>query len=680
MKKLLTLVTLFAISAGLYACGGGSGGNLGGNEGTSSGERVATKVEASLVKGATVCVEDTNNCNQTDDNGTAILKVSKLPVTLVVKIGDLTLGSVNANSTYTPITPLDLANGDNQTAEKLGALIHAIAGDTTGNSSKIDLSKKKIILKENVKQPLVELLKESNSVDLTVEDNNGNHTVVVDNGTVQVDNETVNYNKNLQKLKDNEEKAKEFVKFLKKYDGKLVIFNDPEDNGTTCVLNFNPENPLQFMFTNCSNPEDNDSSWENIIANETGTKVIDEDGRKSTITKIDVKNGKVEYQEEDDNGTLINGQMIVQEEGKQLLLRALEGKFDSVYQVLKNKSRKTDEEKIAYAIALLGRSAQLGPIKHAGFEVIPSYKHTFVVDGALNGEGKRWCNSTQWVGDAKSLIEAINNSLRELNSVSKDINIEIPASYLEDDNSTILDGVSVDALKAILTLTKAKLEYLLAYDWKDVAELCQNGTDNETLPYLERIELSDQSYIEKSRNDLDTALKELEKIATQEVPNMPDNNYSKSLLTWALTDDEGNYPDKEEIENLGTNTISKLVDSLETGETEVSNINGTHTYTINLKYIFNNPIDGTKIKDDADSGKIIEKKVCDEGWEECYANETCEKHCTDIDVEIWFTDNSYIYNYITSISPNATLYERTLNGTTYYTIDENEYWNWDIGK
>jgi len=54
----------------------------------------------------------------------------------------------------------------------------------------------------------------------------------------------------------------------------------------------------------------------------------------------------------------------------------------------------------------------------------------------------------------------------------------------------------------------------------------------------------------------------------------------------------------------------------------------------------------------------------------------CERMCYDKGYELWFTKDSYLYNYIKAVSPTKTLYERSLNGTVYYTLDENEYWNW----
>ena len=117
MKKIVLLATGALLSTAFFSCGGG-GGESNSTSSASSSENVVAKVEASIVKGATVCVENTNYCNQTDDNGLTTLKVSRFPVTLTVKISDIILGNVTANDIYIPITPLDIAGRDNQTAEK----------------------------------------------------------------------------------------------------------------------------------------------------------------------------------------------------------------------------------------------------------------------------------------------------------------------------------------------------------------------------------------------------------------------------------------------------------------------------------------------------------------------------------------------------------------------------------
>ena len=357
------------------------------------------------------------------------------------------------------------------------------------------------------------------------------------------------------------------------------------------------------------------------------------------------------------------------------LFRALEGDFDTVLQELGNKTEKTDEERLAYAVATLGKASKMGVLKDAGFYVIPGYGHVFKVDG----EGKHWCNSTEWVSDAQNLINAINESLNELETVSSGVKIEVLSSYLEDDVSAILDSVTVDTLKALLIVAKAKLEYALAYDWKKIGELCEQDEQKEgdTLPYIEAIKIANTDYLQQAKEDFDRALKKLKEISTQKVPSMSEDDYSRSLLTWFLTDDDGDFPSQGDVADFGTNTVSGLIASLETGNNSVSNPAGSYTQTVNLKYLFDNPFDGSQVKSDAEEGKVIEKRVCTGGWEYCYEDGSCEKGCYDWESELWFTKDSYLYNYITAVFPTKTLYERSLNGTTYYTVDENEYWNWE---
>ena len=310
MRKLLILATTVLLSAGLFSCGGGGGGGI---SNTSQSKDIVTNVIASVVKGATVCVKDTNNCAQTNDNGTAVLKVSSLPVNLEVKIGNIPLGTLEADSQYVPITPLDLANGDNQTAEKIGAFIHSLVGDITGNEAEIDLSN--VEINATINKPLVEVLKTENStLDIQVKTQTGIHYIKLAKNAIKCDDEDVSYDiSKLFSLREHHKRLGRFVKFLLKYNGKTVVFNDPEEQNSTCVLHVNPDNPLQFKFTDCSNPDDNDETWENAYADESGVKVVDEDGATAYIVDVDVEDGKAEYKVQDDNGTWITGWMEVQE-------------------------------------------------------------------------------------------------------------------------------------------------------------------------------------------------------------------------------------------------------------------------------------------------------------------------------------------------------------------------------
>jgi len=313
MRKTLSLLTAVVLSAGLFSCGGGGGDES--SSTSSSGERVIAKVEASIVKGATVCVENTNICNQTDDNGTVSLQVSHLPVNLTVKVGDVVLGDVEADSPYVPITPLDIAGGNNQLAEKIGAFIHALAGDVNGTAHKIDLTKIKVNLKENLNKPLVEILKSGNnteSLSIEVENDEGVHTVEIDEFGIKHDEEVVQYDiSNIQMLSNYEKMLRQFVKFVFKYNGKTVAFYDFEEQNSTCILRVNPANPLQFKFTNCSNPDDNDSTWETAFVDKDGVKIVDEDGLVSYLLDVDLKDGEVKYKTEGENGNWITGELVV---------------------------------------------------------------------------------------------------------------------------------------------------------------------------------------------------------------------------------------------------------------------------------------------------------------------------------------------------------------------------------
>ncbi|TCK04019.1 hypothetical protein [Phorcysia thermohydrogeniphila] len=133
IRKLL----LFSTIASLYlaSCGGGSD--------STSSYTLRGAVLASKVKGVKVCEAGTTNCSVTDENGYYTLTVHSLPVKLELKVGKVVLGDVEVASTQVEeavITPLDLAEGDPDVAEKVGAFIHALAGDVEGDDVVVDLS------------------------------------------------------------------------------------------------------------------------------------------------------------------------------------------------------------------------------------------------------------------------------------------------------------------------------------------------------------------------------------------------------------------------------------------------------------------------------------------------------------------------------------------------------------
>ena len=117
--------------------------SCGGSDTSTSSHTLKGAVIASKVKGVKVCESGTTNCAITDSNGRYTLTVYQLPVKLEIKIGQVTLGDVEVQSTQaedTVITPLDIAEGNQKLAEKIGALIHAIGGDVSGSKQVLDLS------------------------------------------------------------------------------------------------------------------------------------------------------------------------------------------------------------------------------------------------------------------------------------------------------------------------------------------------------------------------------------------------------------------------------------------------------------------------------------------------------------------------------------------------------------
>ena len=89
------------------------------------------------------------------------------------------------------------------------------------------------------------------------------------------------------------------------------MFHDPESEGNTCVLHVNPENSYQFKLTNCSNPNDNDTDWEEVFSEGNSVIITDEDGVEAYVTSIE--GNKLCYETEGENNNLIAGCLEVQE-------------------------------------------------------------------------------------------------------------------------------------------------------------------------------------------------------------------------------------------------------------------------------------------------------------------------------------------------------------------------------
>ena len=187
LRDLLILATIAFLT--LASCGGDSG------SGTAS-YTLRGAVIASKVKGAKVCEAGTDNCAVTDSNGYYTLTVHTLPVTLEVRVGKLILGDVQVQSANDPeetvITPLDLAEGDQRVAEKLGAFIHALAGDYEGDDQTVDLGSVGVNIEEEVH--VEEKVKHGEVVEVPV---GGGKTVKIENQGVEVqegnNHHSVNY-------------------------------------------------------------------------------------------------------------------------------------------------------------------------------------------------------------------------------------------------------------------------------------------------------------------------------------------------------------------------------------------------------------------------------------------------------------------------------------------------------
>jgi len=149
--------------------------------------QVTASVEASVVKGATVCELNTNNCVVSDVNGKVSLYVTKLPVKLEVKIKNLILGTIKANSNNVFINPITLSDNNDTLAYKVGAFIHALVGDINDSKNLIDLSN--ISINTDINQSLIDLLKANKSFTLYV----NNHTIEVSD-QIYIDNTLVEYN------------------------------------------------------------------------------------------------------------------------------------------------------------------------------------------------------------------------------------------------------------------------------------------------------------------------------------------------------------------------------------------------------------------------------------------------------------------------------------------------------
>ncbi len=182
MRKLILLATALTLSFGLASCGGGgSSGSVGMNSSPGTGIRnINGGVYSSYVANAEVCLEDPDGNILTDSNGDQLCSTThsdgifqlQLPadsspssddlVGLYVKMSDgstikiaeapISQLEVNGTADTLAITPLSIAENDQNLADVIGALIHALGGDTTGDADVVDLGNVEISNLETVNQ------------------------------------------------------------------------------------------------------------------------------------------------------------------------------------------------------------------------------------------------------------------------------------------------------------------------------------------------------------------------------------------------------------------------------------------------------------------------------------------------------------------------------------------------
>ena len=364
------------------------------------------------------------------------------------------------------------------------------------------------------------------------------------------------------------------------------------------------------------------------------------------------------------------GESSSSSEAKTSLKKVLEGKFNDVYSSLSSKKNLTDEEKVAFALSILGKSIDTNFLQKVGAPIIFGNGDFFHV-GSAQKDPIEDVNATEWRSSVQNLLDAINSALEELDKVSSNVKFEVPSEFVDGDE-VIVDKPSLDALRGLLLAKKAILQYLLAYDWSVYDEIDE---EDAILPYLEKLSIKDGSYILNAKDTLKEAIKLLSQASIEESKLTAD--YKKSLLYWLTTDEEGNGLDKEEFEGLAQNTLLGILNSVNaTVPISVPNPEDTYTQVVKLSYLFSDPLKGEKIKQDVSSGKIIEVKVCEGGGCFIDANGTKTCYCDDKENDIWFTEDSYLYKYIKTISPDAKLHQRKLNGNIYYTLSDNDYgWN-----
>jgi len=676
MKKLLSALTLSLLIAG---CGGGGGSDYSTNLTTSelttaepttatTSEETAQKtvvatVEASLVKGATVCVKDTSACAETDDGGKAQLPVTTLPVSLEVKVGSLKLGELTVSSDVARLNPMLLAKGDLPAALALAGVLHGAAGDKEGTAEKIDLSGVKIVPEGEVSGSLVDALKEQKELKLKVEKGNQVREVEVkvsDDGSVEVkvDGEEVKPVSNEVKLL-----LWKVSTFLTAADGKAIKLKTPKGEVVTCSLEVNPTDPNQFKLQKCTNPEFNDEGYETVAVEDGKVVVKDEDGEKFLVEDVSVASFTVVLKNEEGEEELVwlagipsVVPELTTEEAKEKLLQ---GKFDLVYSSLGAKDERTDEEKVLFALAVLGKAAKDDLLAPLGMAVVTLAEDAFEVREV----GDREVKLADLQAGAKDFLGEVEEALNELEKVKDPTRVKVNANGF----SLTLDGPSLKTIQALLLYARSNLEYLLAYDWSALEEPVRKGA--LPLEFMTYLKLSDSSYLENSRSDLKKALSTLAS-AGEELLNLSCDN--SSTVSCELLKGEG------EEEALSREDVGKLVDGIKAlsgapdGKVDFQFVSlktgKINDYHLNLAPLFDQPLTGEEVKRDAENKDLIQVKICTN-----YYWDGEKKNCYGFDYDVLFTKDSSIYERLKAseweyFESNLKAVEGTLFGKNYYSL------------
>lgn len=485
----------------------------------------------------------------------------------------------------------------------------------------------------------------------------------------------------------------ETIAILKKLNGERVAFFDSESSGSSCTLVVNSQNPSQFKFVDCDNPEDNDDTWENLKLENGKVLAKDEDGAVTQILYVDPKDLKIFYTYEDNGNTYFGFLAPINQEESQMeettpqeqlptaeesyedteetsLIQksvsiddVFEGNFDTVYNALKDVQNKTDEQKLLFALSLLGKKINEDVLSKIGSQIVPGNDKVFEVTDPDEQivDNLSYQDYTKMVED---VISDIQESINELQQISGQLSIKVP-SFVYGEKTLYVDEPTVKTLVGLLYLKKALLEYALGYDASKLLEI-ENLEDISPLEALVNLSLQNSDTFQNAKDDVKNGLENI-KEALQLISQMDQSALEESAVSLLLVDDEGELPTEEDI-NSAINYVDKAIESLN-GEVSLTTPDG-NTFHLNLGKLFSDPLNPALVKQDVDNGKTVDAEVCIG----CYFSEQYPEdyYCYDDEEEILFTSDSYLYSYITGISPELAqeLEERNINTITYYTISK----------